>query len=62
MTDEEFLVASRDPETNETSVDFYQDKDKALKMARIFREDMPERNFYLGSTLERLEKGLGGDE
>jgi hypothetical protein len=54
----EFVVVSINPRTGETSVDDYDDKDKALSMAKQFRDDMPDRQFYLGSKLERLLEGM----
>lgn len=56
MSEEKFAVASKDPETGKVSLDTYEDKEKAQSMAETFKSDMPERNFYLGASLEDLKE------
>jgi hypothetical protein len=50
----EYAVTSKNHETGEVSVDTYEDAEKAREMALMFKNDMPERDFYLGAKLSEL--------
>lgn len=51
---DEVMVASINHDTGERSIDFYDDRKKAVNMAEMFDEDFPDRSVYVGLEIGEL--------